>query len=54
MPKWVVDNMRDCIRHGYSFDWFFNNRKEDYLTIGTELQLKEQWNKQHYILSKQF
>jgi hypothetical protein len=50
MQKWIIANMIDCLVYGFSFEWFFNNRKEDYLKFNTEKELKKEWDKQKNIL----
>ena len=45
MEKWIIANMKDCLTYGYSFEWFFNNRREDYLQITDRKTLLKEWNK---------
>lgn len=51
---WIIENMKDCIKYGYNFKWFFNNRKDDYLKITTEEELKKEWNKQYEKMASSF
>ena len=51
MEKWIIENMRDCLKHGYNFKWFIESR-EYYLDKYSIEDLKDTWDKQVNILSR--
>jgi hypothetical protein len=51
MEKWIIENMNDCLRYGYSFKWFIESR-EYYLENYSVDELKKSWNRQKGMLSR--
>lgn len=54
MEKWILENMKDCMVYGYSFEWFFNNRKDDYLSLHTKEEYAKEWKKLYNKLAGDF
>ena len=51
MEKWIVENIRDCLRYGFSFKWFIESR-DYYLENYSIEDLRHAWSKQVNILSR--
>lgn len=54
MPNWIILNIRDCLKWGYGFKWFLDNRSQDYLKIASEDDLKKEWKKQVEIMGRDY
>jgi len=50
VEKWILENIRDCLRYGFNFKWFLESR--NYLENYSKEELKNAWNNQVYILSR--